>query len=207
MLSLQHWPEPCMRNAVHIYLDVKLHAYLSPQKRPPAFGNTSLTHNRLRVSGRWRWWGRGSHQCYSGLRQQRDAVPAQPRAPRPSTRLSREGGHTVPAHSWAQRRPLRYHAITKRLSSSPSAPAITYTNPTPLPTRSEASRICFQSSVLSLIPHCPAAVPGHFLWLGARQTVFSSTDRHPFASWARLGCYSMIGTISPVLDTSELHLG
>lgn len=120
---------------------------------------------------------------------------------------SQEGRHTMLAHFQRQGPPLRHHAVTKRLSSSSWGPAITYINSAPLPTGKEASRLCFQSSVLSPISHCPAAVPGHFLWLGGRQTVFSSTDRHRFASWASLGCYSMTGTISPVPDTSELHLG
>lgn len=104
---------------------------------------------------------------------------------------------------------LRHHTLNKRPSSSflPPRPCSYLFPLCPLPRRKEASRIYFQSSILSLIPHCPAAVPGHFLWLGARQTVFSSTNRHPSASWASLGCYSVIRAISPVPDTSELHLG
>lgn len=106
-------------------------------------------HNCLPVSGRWRWWGKELHQLYPVLCQQRAGMPAQPRAPT----WPREGGCTVSARSHAWTLMLRNHSRNKILSSSFSDPASTSSNPTPLPTRKEASRICFQSSILSLIPH------------------------------------------------------
>lgn len=119
-------------------------------------------------------------------------VPAQPSPPR------KEGAQTP-----AQTPHIKYKTFLLLLPR----PCSYLFQLCPLPRRKEASRICFQSSIHSLILHCPAAVQGHFLWLGARQTVFSSTNRHPSASWASLGCYSVIGTISPIPDTSEIHLG
>lgn len=55
-------------------------------------------------------------------------------------------------------------------------------------------------------PRCPAAAPVPFLGLQAEQAALL-TPSCPSASRASLGCYSVIGTISPVPDTDELHLG
>lgn len=186
LLSSRQWPEPHVRRAGPIYLGVQLCARLPSLKQPRALGNTSLVPNCHLVSGRWRRGGKGSLQFHSGLcQQQTRAMPHQLGQPRPTASLQ--------LLSWEPDTPNSYRAVRRRLFPSSSVPV----SAVPLCQRAQPA------GELRPTP-CPPWQPS--LGLQAEQAALL-TPSCPSASRASLGCYSVIGTISPVPDTDELHLG
>lgn len=102
--------------------------------------------------------------------------------------------HRVPpAAVLGARHPNSYRAVKRRLFHSSSAPV-------------SAVPLCQHAQPAGELRPTPCPPWQPSLGLQAEQAALL-TPSCPSASRASLGCYSVIGTISPVPDTDELHLG